>query len=194
VFGGAPKPLVRWAFQVTAIQKMLTKPLAQVTHLADTDFLAQLEAVDRFTQGIIAYPGRTFGQLYHRFLARNELVDGTFETDDGRLDLADITAPVIVFGGATDGIAPVASVRPLLDLLSGSPEVRFHEVPGGHLGMLTGRAARTTSWPLLDAWMGRHDGGETLPEQSGAGTAEKAAIGADPDRRHSSQSSRDLRR
>ena len=191
ILGGAPKPLVRWAFQVTAAQKVVTKPMAQLTHLADTDFLAQLEAVDRFTKGIIAYPGRTFGQLYHRFLARNELSGGTFDLEGREVRLADITVPVIVFGGATDGIAPSASVRPLVDLLSGAAEVRFHEVPGGHLGMLTGRAARTTSWPLLDAWMRRHD---VTDDRTGASPAQEASIGANPQRRFSSQSSRDLRR
>ena len=106
MLGGAPKPLVRWAFQLTAVQKMVTKPMAQLTHLADTDFLAQLEAVDRFTQGIIAYPGRTFGQLYHRFLRRNELVKGTFELGGRHLDLADLTHPVLIFGAP-----PTASPR-----------------------------------------------------------------------------------
>jgi len=188
LLGGAPKPFVRWAFQVTAVQKMVTKPLAQLTHLSDTDFLSQLEAVDRFTQGIIAYPGRTFGQLYHRFVGLNEMVGGSFEVEGRELHLADIKVPVIIFGGATDGIAPIASVRPLLDLLSGAAEVKFHEVPGGHLGMLTGRAARTTSWPLLDAWMRRHDDAEA------GSPAKKDAIGANPQRRFSSRSSRDLKR
>ena len=31
--------------------------------------------------------------------------------------------------------------------------MRFEIVPGGHLGMLTGRRARTRTWPLLDAWI-----------------------------------------
>ena len=64
--GGAPKPLVRWAFQLSSFQKLVTKPLALARHLDDADYLAQIEAVDRFTANMIAYPGRTFGQLYHR--------------------------------------------------------------------------------------------------------------------------------
>lgn len=199
LLGGAPKPLVRWAFQLSGVQKMVTKPYAQLTHLADTDFLAQLEAVDRFTDGIIAYPGRTFGQLYHRFVHRNELVDGTFRLEDRTLDLADIKAPVLVFAGATDGIAPVPSVRVLTELLRGSSEVRFHVVPGGHLGMLTGRAARSTSWPMLDAWIDQHAAPRRTGSRSGAratartGTAASPrAIGSNPKRRYSSQGSRNL--
>ena len=151
--GGAPTPLVRWAFQLTSVQKLVTKPIAIATHLDDADFLAQIEAVDRFTAQMTAYPGRSFGQLYHRFAKGNALATGSLRVSEHEVSLADITAPVLVFGGSTDGIAPVAAVKAVVPLLSGSREVRFEIVPGGHLGMLTGRAARGTTWQVLDEWI-----------------------------------------
>jgi polyhydroxyalkanoate synthase len=151
--GGAPKPLVRWAFQLSSFQKLVTKPLAIARKLDDADYLAQIEAVDRFTDNMIAYPGRTFGQLYHRLLKGNALVDGTFEVGDRMLSVADVTAPVLVFAGASDGIAPIRAVKASVPLLTGSREVRFEIVPGGHLGMLTGRKARTSTWMVLDEWI-----------------------------------------
>lgn len=151
--GGAPKPLVRWAFQLSSFQKLVTKPLAVATNLDDKDFLAQLEAVDRFTDNMIAYPGRTFGQLYHRFIKGNALVNGRFRLGERTIDLDHLVAPTLVFAGSTDGIAPVPAVRAVLPLLSNSREVRFEIVPGGHLGMLTGRAARATTWRVMDEWI-----------------------------------------
>src|SRR3712207_9335680 len=65
--GGAPSPLVRRAFKLTSIDKELTRPVAVATHLHDRDWLAQLEAVDRFMASMHAYPGRAFGQLYQQF-------------------------------------------------------------------------------------------------------------------------------
>lgn len=150
--GGAPKPLVRWAFQLSSFQKLVTKPLAVATKLDDTDFLAQLEAVDRFTDNMIAYPGRSFGQLYHRFVKGNALVTGSMDFGDRSIHLEDVAVPVLVFAGNTDGIAPVPAVKAVVDLLTGSAEVRFEIVPGGHLGMLTGRAARETTWRVLGEW------------------------------------------
>jgi polyhydroxyalkanoate synthase subunit PhaC len=151
--GGAPQPLVRWAFQLSSFQKLVTKPLAMARNLDDADYLAQIEAVDRFTANMIAYPGRTFGQLYHRLLKGNALVDGTFDLEGRTISVAAITAPVLIFGGASDGIAPIASVRAAVPLLTGSREVRFEIVPGGHLGMLTGRGARGSTWQVLDEWI-----------------------------------------
>ena len=75
LLGGAPKPLVRRAFQLSSGTKMITKPIAILQHLDDAEWLAQIEAVDRFTANMIAYPGRTFGQLYHRMIKHNQLLD-----------------------------------------------------------------------------------------------------------------------
>jgi polyhydroxyalkanoate synthase len=156
MLGGAPKPLVRRAFQLSSGTKVITKPLAIVQHLDDTEWLAQIEAVDRFTANMIAYPGRTFGQLYHRMLKHNQLRSGKVEIGGQDIDLAAIRLPVLVFAGNTDGIAPIASVRALLPLLPNASEVRFEIVPGGHLGMLTGRAARRTTWVVMDEWIAQH--------------------------------------
>jgi polyhydroxyalkanoate synthase len=151
--GGAPKPLVRWAFQLSSFQKLVTKPLALARRLDDADYLAQIEAVDRFTANMIAYPGRTFGQLYHRLLKGNALVEGRFDVEGRTISVGVISAPVLVFAGASDGIAPIAAVRAVVPLLTGSREVRFEIVSGGHLGMLTGRGARSSTWGVMDEWI-----------------------------------------
>ncbi len=236
VMGGAPKPLVRRAFQLTSFNKLVTKPIAIAAKLDDADFLAQVEAVDRFTANMIAYPGRTFGQLYHRILKGNQLATGTVTMDDREIKLANLTAPLLAFGGDSDGIAPVQCVRPIVDLVPNVEKLRFEIVPGGHLGMLTGRAARTTTWRVLDEWIEESSTSETgttaqrrprpaaakkaAAKQTGAkqAPAKKApakrttaktagakkqprarktaarqdAIGANPDRRYSSASSRSL--
>ncbi|MPZ61706.1 MAG: alpha/beta fold hydrolase [Propionibacteriales bacterium] len=157
VLGGAPKPLVRRAFQVSSLDKVITKPVAMLTHLDDEEFLAQLEAVDRFTANMIAYPGRTFGQLYHRAIRENALAGGGWNLDDDRrIELSDLHVPLLVLAGSSDGIAPIDAVRPLAEMVPHS-KVRFEVVPGGHLGMLTGRAARATTWRLLDEFLAEHD-------------------------------------
>ena len=155
--GGAPKPLVRRAFQLSSFNKLVTKPLAIAAKLDDTDFLAQIEAVDRFTENMTAYPGRTFGQIYHRLLKGNQLATGVVKMDGKReVALADIRVPMLVFAGASDGIAPVRSIQPMVDLVPNAPSVRFEVVPGGHLGMLTGRAARGTTWRIVDEFIDEH--------------------------------------
>jgi polyhydroxyalkanoate synthase subunit PhaC len=151
--GSFPAPLVSWAFQLSSVDKLVTKPLTVLSRLDDRDCLAQLEAVDHLMRNMHGYPGRVFGQIYHLLLRSNDLAGGTLDLAGRRIALADVTVPVLVVGGRDDVIAPLPAVRRLVDLLTGSPEVRFESAPGGHLGVLTGRRARTTTWSYLDDFL-----------------------------------------
>ncbi len=154
--GGAPAPIVRRAFQLSSLDKYVTKPIAVLANLHDRDFLAQIEAVDHFTANMHAYPGRTIGQLYHRFFRVNDLADGVLELSDRTIDLADVRVPVLSVAGTTDVLAPRAAVHHVGDLLPNAPEVRLETAPGGHLGVLTGRSAKRTTWAHLDGFLGAH--------------------------------------
>jgi polyhydroxyalkanoate synthase subunit PhaC len=173
--GGVPRPIVRRAFQLSAFDKLVTKPFVQIAKLDDTDFLAQLEAVDRFTRNMIAYPGRTFGQLYHRMVKGNELAAGKVHFEGRDVDFADIRVPVLSFGGATDTIAPVSCVRPITGLVPNAPEMRFEVVPGGHLGMLTGRRARSTTWLIMDDFIDQHSSDRGRRTSAGSTTGKASA-------------------
>jgi polyhydroxyalkanoate synthase len=155
VLGGAPAPIVKRAFQLASLDKYLTRPFAVLSHLDDREFLAQMEAVDRFVANMHAYPGRTMGQLYHRFFRVNELAGGRLTLSERAIDLADVRVPVLSIGCADDVLAPRAAVHHVAGLLPNAPSVRVETAPGGHLGVLTGRAARHTTWAWLDAFLAR---------------------------------------
>jgi polyhydroxyalkanoate synthase len=152
--GGAPAPLVKRGYQLAGFDKYVMKPWTVASNLTDRELLAQIEAVDAFMARMHAYPGRTFGQLYHRLFRTNDLADGGLALNDGeRIDLADVTIPLLAIAGRGDGIAPVAACHHLGDLVPNAASLDLQTAPGGHLGVLTGRAARRTTWPLLDAFL-----------------------------------------
>ena len=152
LLGGAPAPLVKRGYQLAGIDKYLLKPWTVLTNLHDRELLAQIEAVDAFMDRMHAYPGRTFGQLYHRFFRTNDLADGKLALEDQTLDLADLRLPVLAIAGRGDGIAPVAACHHVADLLP-KADVRLATAPGGHLGVLTGRAAAASTWVRLDEFL-----------------------------------------
>jgi polyhydroxyalkanoate synthase subunit PhaC len=102
------------------------------------------------------YPGRVFGQIYHLMLRNNDLADGTLALRGQDIALAAVDVPVLVVAGRDDVIAPVAAVERVTRLITGAPEVLFATAPGGHLGVLTGRRARDTTWLALDAFLADH--------------------------------------
>jgi polyhydroxyalkanoate synthase subunit PhaC len=164
LLGGAPAPLVSRGFQLTSWDRYLTKPLWILRNLPDRDAIAQSQAVDVYMSKMLAYPGRSFGQLYHRFFRVNELARGTLELSPSRtIEIADVRQPVLAIAGTADALAPVAAVEAVLDLLPNAASVRFETVPGSHLTALTGRTAETTTWRFLDEFLAANEPAAAKP-------------------------------
>ncbi len=144
--GGMPGWAVRAGFKATALQRELTKPVFVLRNLRDPDALARMDAIDRFIGSMPGYPGRAYGQIYHHLVLGNELARGQLTLSERRLHLADVGAHVLIVAGSTDAIAPVDSVRPACDVLTGAASLRFETAPGSHLGVLTGAEAAGTTW------------------------------------------------
>ena len=165
--GGAPATLVSLGFRATALDRYITKPVWVARNLDNRELLAHMEAVDDYMANMLAYPGRTFGQLYHRFFRVNELAQGKLQlTEDRQIDLAKVTEPVLVVAGKSDVLAPVPAVLAVENLLPNAAEVETYTAPGGHLGVLTGRSAMTTTWNYLDEFLARHDTSEEKHERA----------------------------
>lgn len=146
--GGAPAPLVSLAFRATAIDRYLTRPAFVARNIANKEALAHMRATDRYMSHMLAYPGRTLGQLYHGFFYEGQLGKGEVELEGRTIDLAGVEKPVLAVAGKGDVLAPPDAAHAIAGLLP-SAEVRLETGPGGHLGVLTGMSARRTTWPRM---------------------------------------------
>ena len=131
------------------------KPLAVATHLDDRDFLAQIEAVDSFIAQHARLPGPHLRPALPPLLPRQRPRRRAASTPRRRRrsTCADVRVPVL----AVAGDARRASRRAPPSTTSAAcsptaPEVHLRTAPGGHLGVLTGRAARTSTWAWIDAF------------------------------------------
>ncbi|MEJ2870767.1 alpha/beta hydrolase [Actinomycetospora sp. OC33-EN08] len=157
LLGGFPAPAVRAAFQLVSADRYITKPVTVLTHLDDRELLEQMEAVDVLMNNMVAYPGRAFGQVFHHVIRGNEIARDAVRIGGREVHLSAVTDPVLLIAGADDGIAPVDSVRTGVDLLTNSSDLRFDVEPGGHLGVLTGRRAKSHTWPVFLDFIADHD-------------------------------------
>ncbi|MFD6397246.1 alpha/beta fold hydrolase [Nocardia sp. NPDC060249] len=150
VAGGVPKYGVRAGFRIQSIDRELTKPWYIARNIADTEALARMQSVDRFMDTMPGYPGRFYRQAYRQLIIRNEMFKGTVHLGPHReIDLTGLTAPTQLIGGTKDALASSASVAAGIGVLTGAADVRFTEVPGSHLGIIAGPAARATTWATI---------------------------------------------
>jgi len=155
VLGGIPGRLNGLIYRWLDPVKQIKKPLVQLANRDDPDTLAQIEACDVLMDSMEAYPGRSISQIYHSLIRTNRFSRGHLLLKDDRVvDLADVRVPVLAVAGTGDlFFAPPGSAFHVADLLTSSPQVRCETAPGGHLGVLTGRTARDTTWRLVQDFM-----------------------------------------
>ncbi|CAM3742349.1 alpha/beta fold hydrolase [Smaragdicoccus niigatensis] len=156
VMGGSSAKVTELAFKATALPTYLKKPVTLWRKRDDREFLAQIGAVDELMNNMLAYPGRATLQAYQRLAMRNELASGKIQGPNKVVDLSEITIPVMNVAGSSDVIAPPAAVHHVGELLPNSPDVRLPLAPGGHLGVLTGGKAATTTWRYIDEFFADH--------------------------------------
>lgn len=153
MLGGLPSQIVGPAFKATSLTTYLKKPITVLRHRDDREFLAQVEAVDGLMNSMLAYPGRATLQVYQKLVQRNELAAGKIQGLNKLVDLADVRVPVMNVAGTSDVLVPVAVAHHVGELLPNSPDVQLETAPGGHLGVLTGRSAQTTTWAMIDDFL-----------------------------------------
>ncbi len=149
-FGIAPAPLVKRFFQLATFDRYATRPLRVLQNLDNRDYLEQTETINRMMDNMIAYPGRTLGQLYHDIFRANKLASGRIELGEREIDLRKIETPLLSIAGEDDGIAPVAAVHHIKRIVR---HAKIATAPGGHVGVIAGTTARDTTWPMIDEFI-----------------------------------------
>ena len=124
--GGAPAPLVKRGVPAHVDRQVPDEAARDGDQPHDRDFLAQIEAVDHFMGNMHAYPGRTMGQLYHRFFRVNDLADGQLELGDhDDRPRRRARAGAAIAGDARRARAAARRSTTSATLLPGAPEVRL---------------------------------------------------------------------
>lgn len=115
-------------------------------------------ALDAWSAEVVPLAAELFRAWVKSFYQDNALVAGHLRALGAPVDLARITAPVLVAVGAHDAVCPPASA---LALHVATPRAASHEtlaLPGGHLSAIAGPAAPALLHRPLAAWLARQLG------------------------------------
>ncbi|MCG3174278.1 MAG: Poly(3-hydroxyalkanoate) polymerase subunit PhaC [Myxococcota bacterium] len=154
--GNIPGEIPSAAMRFTTPIKSMTRMADLFVNLYDEEYIKGYNAMQRWAKDFVPYPADAFKQLVNEFMLGNKLVTGELRLANRPVDLRTVTCPIIAFAGRSDTVAAFAAVKEIIRK-TGSREVEFHEVPGGHIGVLAGSKAPEKVWaPSID-WMRRHD-------------------------------------
>ncbi len=152
-FGSMPADLVRVGF------KML-RPTMDVTtfsnlwwNLTNDQYIQGFLALNKWANEYCPFPGEFFRQWVKDFYQGNKLITDRLELGGEPVHLSAIRCPLFVVGARQDYICPPECARALVDAVS-STDKEYHELPGGHISLIAGRAAARHVWPKVSTWLG----------------------------------------
>ncbi len=152
--GNVPPDVMRNAFRVL-------KPTADVTQYAvlweklwDDRQMEGFQVMGQWTRDHIPFPGKAFRETVE-LMRSDALVHDEVHLDGRRVHLRDLQWPVLNIVATKDHIVPSACALPLIELV-GSDESRNLELPAGHVGLVMGKAAATTTMPTVIGWLRDH--------------------------------------
>jgi polyhydroxyalkanoate synthase len=150
--GAVPADLVKAGFKLLKPTMDLSTNLNLWWNLWNDKYVEGFNALNKWANEYVAFPGEFFRQWVRDFYQDNKLYRGELVFGGRPVRLSSITCPVFMVGAKEDYIAPPACVRALSDAVS-SRNKEYIELPGGHISLIAGRGAALHCWPKVSGWL-----------------------------------------
>lgn len=116
----------------------------------------------RMEKWIFDSPGQT-GECLRKFIKDlyqdNKLIKGELEIGGRKVDLKNITMPLLNIFATADHLVPPCSTKPLNDLV-GSKDKDLYEFKGGHIGVFVGSKSQKELAPSIAEWLHKRSTGK----------------------------------
>jgi polyhydroxyalkanoate synthase len=112
----------------------------------------QFKAFSKWVNDSPAFPGRAYREWITWMYKENRLPRDRVVLGGRRVRLCDIDQRLLVVTATKDHIAPRPQTVAIMDLVS-SEDRELLEIPGGHVGLMAGSRARSSTWPLIADWL-----------------------------------------
>ena len=150
--GSVPSDMIKAGFKLLKPTMDLSAGLNLWWNLWNPEYVSGFNALNKWANEYVAFPGEFFRQWVREFYQENRLIRGELVMGGTKVNLARITCPVLAVGAREDNIAPPGCVKPLIEAV-GSTDREYVEMPGGHISLIAGRGASVHCWPTVASWL-----------------------------------------
>ena len=152
--GNVPAEIIRNAFRVLKPTADLTQYAVLWEKLWDDRQMEAFQRMGQWTRDHIPFPGQAFRETVE-IMRDGSLMADRVRLSGRLLSLRDLTWPLLNVVAAKDHIVPSGAAIPVCELV-GSTRAETLELPAGHVGLVMGRAAATTTLPQICTWLREH--------------------------------------
>lgn len=154
--GLVPNDFLDFAFNLLKPMSQVNKAMNIQNVLQDKKKLINFLRMEKWVNDGPSQAGETYRQFIKDFYQSNKLAKGEFELDGEKVDLKNITMPLMNIYAKDDHIVPPSSSKPINDKV-GSKDKELFEFPGGHIGVYVGSRSQKMLAPAVAKWLIDHD-------------------------------------
>jgi polyhydroxyalkanoate synthase len=151
-FGNVPAEFLDVGFALMdPVNNYVSKYTTLYDNLGDDDFVQNFARMERWLSDGIDLAGSTYVQFLEDVYQQNKLYENELELDGKRVDLGEITMPVLQIIGQYDHLIPPEASRPFNDAIP-SDDATLMEESTGHIGLSVSSKSHANLWPNVAEW------------------------------------------
>ncbi len=154
--GIIPGDFLNQGFDMLKPMMKAQKQQALTNSLEDKDKLMNFLRMERWIGESPNQTGECFRQFMKDLYQQNKLVKGELVVGGKKVNLKNLTSPLLNIFATEDHLVPPAAVKPLNDLV-GSTDKELYSFKGGHIGVFVGGKSQKELAPAVTEWLKKRD-------------------------------------
>jgi polyhydroxyalkanoate synthase len=154
--GLVPGTFLNEGFDMLKPMMKVQKQQTLTNALDDKDKLLNFLRMEKWISESPDQAGECFRQFMKDLYQQNKLVKGELEVGGKKVNLKNLTAPLLNIFATEDHLVPPSSTKPLNDLV-GSKDKELYSFKGGHIGVFVGSKSQKELAPAVTTWLKKRD-------------------------------------
>jgi polyhydroxyalkanoate synthase len=154
--GLVPGEFLNQGFDLLKPMMKVQKQQSLASSLEDKDKLLNFLRMEKWISESPAQAGECFRQFMKELYQENKLVKGELKVGGRKVDLKNLTMPLLNIYATEDHLVPPAATIPLNNLV-GSKDKELYSFKGGHIGVFVGGKSQKELAPAVTKWLKDRD-------------------------------------
>lgn len=154
--GIIPGEFLNMGFEMLKPMMKFNKNTALVDSLDNKDKLLNFLRMEKWINDSPDQAGECYRKFMKDLYQQNKLIKGELEVGGKKVNLKNLSMPLLNIYATEDHLVPPSSTIPLNDYV-GSKDKELYKFKGGHIGVFTGSRSQKELAPAVIAWLKERD-------------------------------------
>lgn len=155
-YGTIPGEFLNNGFSMLKPMMKSAKYMTVLNSLDDESKMLNFLRMEKWIADSPDQAGECFRQFLKDLYQENKLVKGELELGGEKVNLKNVTMPLLNIYAEEDHLVPPAATKPLNDLV-GSKDKELYKFKGGHIGVFVGSRSQKELAPAVADWLNKRD-------------------------------------